>query len=254
MVLGWWSIGAGVGEALAAPLLAHALVLAEPRDGAVGALSAQRVGFVLAGSGAFRLVDPLFAEARLGRPVAQAVADCHGREACWREVGLAVGAEHLVWVEQIDTTRVGLVVLDLTGEGGMRRDQAALLPGGWPDPRLVERTMLGEGRLRVEALPPRAALRVDGEPVEVARGEQAVEMAWHAGKHAVEVEAPGYRPWHAAVLVPPNGARVVRVELVPDAGPPPRRYAWWAGVALGVAGGLAVGLAGSGPSPAIAAP
>jgi len=231
-------------EAGATSLLVHTLVVAEPRDGEAGLRAAERVGLVLVGTGAARLIDPLFAEARLGRSPAAALADCAGREACWREVGLAVGAERLVWVERVDRDQLGLVTLEVTGEGGLRRERAALLAGEWPDPRLVERLMLGEGALRVEGLPPRAALRVDGVVQSPAPRGEAVEVrGLHAGKHAVEVDAPGFRPWHAAVLVPPDGERALRVELVPavevSSGPP----RWWAGVAVGALGGIALGFA-----------
>lgn len=230
---------AGATEAL--PV--HTLVLAEPRDAEAGRLAAERVGIVLVGAGGARLIDPLFAEARLGRGPAEALAECAGREACWQEVGAKVGAERIVWVEQIDAQHLGVLALDVQAGAGFRRESAALLPGGWPDPRLVERLVFGEGALAFGRLPPRASVVVDGALRPAPGGGEALVVGGlYAGKHAVEITAPGYATWHAAVMVPAGGARALEVDMVPAA-PAVGRPRWWAGAAVAVAGGLAWGLA-----------
>ena len=219
----------------AAPqLVVHAVVVAEPQDGEQGLLDASRVGLLLQGSGAWVLTDPAAVESRLGRPAEDALRDCGMVASCWRETARAAGVDVIAMVEHVDDTSLGVRFVAAASTGQVQQGLAPVLPGGWPDPVMLERLFLGDGSLRLLGLPRGAEVRLDDRPSELATGD-AVFGPLPAGKHGVEVVMTGFKPWFSAVYVPPRGEAKLQVDLEPERR---QRRVPWVQVAAGA--GVAV--------------
>lgn len=234
--------------ALAAPqLVVHAAVVPEPQDGAQGQLDAERVGLLLQGSGAWMLTDAPLVEARLGRPPGEVLRDCGMVASCWREAARVAGVDVIAMVEHVDETSLGVRFVAAASTGQVQQGLAPVLAGGWPDPVMLERLFLGDGELRLMGLPRGAEVRLNDRAPELVSGE-AVYGPLPAGKHGLEVVAPGFEPWFSAVYVPPGQEVRLDVVLAPERRV--RRVPWTqvaAGAGVAVLGVGLVALASHAP-------
>ncbi len=229
--------------AAASPLLVHALVVSDPADGADGASAERRVEMLLTGSGRYRLQQDGVAEGRLGASPGGLYARCGLGTRCWRELGVQAGVDQVVLVELLDTSTLGLRVVDVAGTGGART--ATLGPA--MDGRVAfEALFFGPGALLLTGVPEDARVVLDG--VREVGGAATIELApIAAGKHAVEVGAEGFAPLFVAVMVTPDQQTAIAVTPLPLApARRPLRWAPWAAVALVGTGGLAVAFASGG--------
>jgi hypothetical protein len=226
-------------------LTVHALVLADPHDGADGLETARAVERRLRDSLAYDLVDPETVASRLGDQPSSLFRTCGDDAGCWRRAAGTMGVEELVLVEQIDVATLGIRVLDTVGDSPFRLDQAPVGPAHLPDGELLQRLFFAPGTLTVRVLDAPTGLRlvVDGSwELPIADGRLDIP-AIAAGKHTVEITGFDV-PFFATVMVGPGAS--VDVEFTAPASDAPKRvtrWTTWAALGLVTAGaaGLVVG-------------
>lgn len=230
--------------AVAKPLTVHALVVADPAGGDLGRQDAQTVETLLLASQRYDTLDHSLLEARIGESAALVYERCRLQEGCWRALAAQAGVEQVVLVERVDEDVLGVRVVDASAKGGVRLGTTGTDAGG---EELVDRLFLQPGRLEVSNLPEGAAVHVDGHRVATPHGTDRVQVdPLMAGKHLVEVDAPGHAGLFVAVMVYPDqwtwvsaDLAVIEVER--------RRPVWapWVGAAVTMGGALALGLTAS---------
>ena len=233
-----WALSA---PAWGRPLTVHALVVPDPEGGVDGERAAEIVERLLRSSERYDTLDHSLLEARTGESAAAAYGRCRLQEGCWRQVAARAGVEQVVLVERVDNDVLGVRVVDASERGGVRLGTTAFDQGG---AQLVDRLFLQPGRLEVGNLPIGAAVMVDGHAVPTPAGTRAVQLdPLAAGKHVVEVDAPGHAGLFVSVMVYPDQWTWVSADLaVVEA--ETRRVPWgpWVGAALAIGGAVALGL------------
>lgn len=235
----------------AAPLTVHVAVLSDPADGEDGAASAAAVASLLRSSGAYDTVAPPLFEGRVGTPPGALFTRCWNDVGCWRDAGRTAGVEQLVLVEHVDAHTLGLRVVDVVGDGPIRKATATAAHGR-PEPDLVDEVFFGPGSLTVRGLPAAAEVILDGQTRWVPDGALHLD-AVAAGKHTLDVSAPGHAPWFASVLVFPDQRTEIESGLSPLDRPPLRTgrwTTWWTGAVLTL-GAAGVIVAQQGAAPAV---
>lgn len=251
-----WSSALLAAAAFAGPLPVHGAVFAEPSDGDEGQRIAESVADLLRHSGSYQVLDAFHLEGRLGEAPGRRFTTCNEDVRCWRRTGEQVGVEQVVLVERVDASHLGIRVLDITGTEGFRRDMAEVGPWGAPDRGLLQQLFFQPGTLRLEGAPEGAVLELDSRVTYELPGGEVEIAPLSAGKHALEITAPGYLPFFSTVMVNPGQTRTVQAELVPPLVQRPDRRPWGWVVALGLlaAGGTGVGVAAASAMGTVSAP
>lgn len=204
---------------------------------------------LLENSGRYQVLSPELAEGRLG--YAPEELSCASAE-CWTEAAGLLGADQVVvlhltadWVGP----RTEVMVVDVASSQ-LREAPAMNLPrqGGAPIESL-ELLLLGDGRLTLSWPIPEAVLILDGERHEGLGGGFSESLP--AGKHLLRVEAEGYAPLFAAVLVVPGQDQHLALDQHPTVAAYTRRN-WGPWAALAVVGGGAAALAATASVPGVA--
>ena len=191
---------------------------------------------LLENSGRYQVLSPELVEGRLGYPPEE--MDCLTL-GCWTQTGATLGADQLIVLHlRADWTgpRTDVMVVDISSVS-LRKAPPMNLPrqGGAPIESL-ELLLLGEGELTVSWPVERSVLVLNGQRYEDQGGGFSTTAP--AGKHLVRVEAEGYAPVFAAVLVVPRAESLLVLNQNPVVEVYTRRnWAPWAALAL-VSGGL----------------
>ena len=201
---------------------------------------------LLEASGRYQVLDPALVEGRLG--FAPETLRC-AEAACWADAGAAAGADQLVvlhlradWVGP----RTDVLVVDVAG-ARVREAPSMHLPkqGGAPIESL-EMLLLGDGALKLSWDVPDATLTLNGVQ-QSAPGGFSADLP--AGKHLVRIEAEGYAPVFAAVLVVPGEDTHVALSQNLVVAPYTRRnWGPWAAAALLSAGTAALAVTSNTPA------
>jgi len=75
--------------------------------------------------------------------------------------------------------------------------------------QLAARSDQGGGTVRVESVPAKAMIMVDGRPVDYA----PADLQLPAGKHIIELNHPDFLPWRMEVSVSPQESTIVTAPL-----------------------------------------
>jgi hypothetical protein len=75
--------------------------------------------------------------------------------------------------------------------------------------QLAARSDQGGGTVRVESVPAKAMITVDGRPVDYA----PADLQLPAGKHIIELNHPDFLPWRMEVSVSPQESTAVTAQL-----------------------------------------
>lgn len=75
--------------------------------------------------------------------------------------------------------------------------------------QLAARSDQGGGTVRVESVPAKAMITVDGRPVDYA----PADLQLPAGKHVIELNHPDFLPWQMEVSVSPQESTAVTAQL-----------------------------------------
>ena len=203
---------------------------------------------LLEASGRYQVLDPAMVEGRLG--FAAATLQC-AEAACWANAGAAAGVDQLVvlhlradWVGP----RTDVLVVDVAGARARQAPSMHLPKQGGAPIDSLEMLLLGDGALKLSWEVPDAELTLNGVQ-QPARGGFSADLP--AGKHLVRIEAEGYAPVFAAVLVVPGEDTHLALEQHPVVVPYTRRnWGPWAAAALVGVGTAA--LAATSQVPAVA--
>jgi hypothetical protein len=233
-------------------LTVHTGVLADPRDGSAGVEAADVVGRLLAGSGAYDVVDPDVLQGRIGESPEGLYARCGGNADCWRTAARAAGVEQLVLVERVDAKTLGIRVLDATTEADFRKASAPMGLGAGPDPEVLDRLFFRSGGIVLVGAPEGARVLLDGwYAVPAADRVELAPIA--AGKHTLEISGEGFRTRFLTALVVPGQTAELDAELAPAVAAAPGRWSrWTTWVGAGVLAGAAVTLVVAADAPGLA--
>lgn len=193
---------------------------------------------VLEASGRYQILDQVYVEGRLGVDPDSLQCD---EPSCWSEAGVAVGADQLVvlhlradWVGP----RTDVMVVDVNSQNVRVAPSMHLPAAGGAPIESLEHLLLGDGDLKMSWNIDGATLMLNGEPVPSVGGHSTTLPA---GKHLVRLQAEGYAPVFAAVLIVPGEDTHVVLHQNPIVEPYVRRnWGPWAAAALVGAGGAAL--------------
>ena len=231
-----------MGTAPANPLTMYAAVLSDPSDGQDGERSSWWVEALLRSSAAYVTVEPTILEGRLGESPPDLYRRCWNDARCWREAGLRAGVEQFVLVERVDERTLGLRVVDVASDEPIRLDKVDIGTTGRHDPDLVDRLFFQPGALHLQDVPPGAALRLDHRYEFTPDGELLIDPI-AAGKHILEMDAPGHAPLFTSVLVYSGQRTTISSHMTPLDRAPRRIGRWTTWWAMGVVAGGVTALA-----------
>jgi hypothetical protein len=200
-------------QAVAGTLPVHSAVLSDPRDGAEGERAALQVSEILAANGAYNAVSADAVLAHTGLTRADLFAKCGAQLPCWREVGRTAGIDQWVLVERVDAGRLGIRIADIEATN-LEFRRSVLSIDGRLDSNAIEPLFFAAGTLFFDGAPERAWVVVDGDyRIPIPRDGQ---LAIRAGKHAIEIDAEGWRATTTTLLVVPGTRTTVVAALAPD--------------------------------------
>ncbi|MBN2799934.1 MAG: hypothetical protein JXX28_12380 [Deltaproteobacteria bacterium] len=239
---------ASTGAALTLPLITHLAVLPDPADGLEGQREASTLSVMLRATGRYSPLAPALLEERLGAPPSLLFQRCWDDAACWRAAGARAELEQLVLVERIDAQHLGLRVVDVQGDGPLRK---AVVPSGQLAAVALSDLLFAPGALTVRLAPSAREVRVDGETMDLRGGVLSLAQV-EPGKHTVETLGPAPSAF-TEVMVYPGAHAVVDLSAQTLPAHPARGGAWWAASLVG-AGLIGATIAAQGQAPAVHAP
>jgi hypothetical protein len=143
--------------------------------------------------------------------------------------------------------RAGKATLRIEADGYLSDVRPATLAGA--EELRVECHLLPKstsGTLAVTAEPPGARISIDGN----FRGNDRAEVPLRAGPHAVVAQLDGYQQTTTTLVIVAGNAQKLDLHLQPNPVPITSRWWFWGGVAVVVAGGVALGVAALTEKPA----
>jgi hypothetical protein len=130
-------------------------------------------------------------------------------------------------------------VLELQGEGIFSVRREIMVSAGSPLILQIElKKVPTTGRVKINAQPERAAIRVDGKLV----GETSAEVELPIGGHQYEVQLPKFLPQREEFTISGGQERTIVVTLKPVPKSLAERWYVWVPIGGAIAVGLGVGL------------
>jgi len=238
-------LGAALASEPAGVVRAAVVITGAEVDEGVLATTRNDTERVLEASGRYQILDRVYVEGRLGFDPDTLACD---EPTCWADAGAAVGADQLVvlhlradWVGP----RSDVMVVDVASQNVRVAPSMHLPTAGGAPIESLEHLLLGDGDLKMSWNVDGATLVLNGQPLPAVGGHSTTLPA---GKHLVRLQAEGYAPVFAAVLIVPGEDTHVVLQLNPIVEPYMRRnWGPWAAAALVGAGGAALAATASVP-------